>query len=205
MVDLSAYLAVCNLQQGRLGLAQDQVRQYLEQFRDKILNGRVSSPGEAIRWLQHTNPYRNSRDESRLIEGVRAVGLQAPEPSPLLAESRALCAFRQVGSIWQISYDGHDVCLPHVKGFTDLAVLLGAPGRQFHCTELMGLVAGTDCGSQIDEHAKADYTTRISELQTEIADADSCNDVARAESLRAELDFLLEHLDDCGSCSRRLA
>lgn len=207
MVDLSAHLAVCNLHLGRLGLAQDQVRHYLEQFRDKILNGRVSSPGEAIRWLQHTNPYRNPRDESRLIEGVRAVGLQTPEPSPLLAESPALCAFRQAGSVWQISFEGHDVCLPHVKGFTDLAALLGAPGRQFHCTELMGMVDRTDCGSQIDEQAKADYTTRIRELQAETADADSCNDAARAESLRAELDFLLEHLNaglGLGGRSRKL-
>lgn len=203
MVDLSAHLAVCNVQTGRLEAAQDYVHQYLQQFREKILNGRVSNPGDAIRWLQHTNPYRNPKDESRLIDGLRATGLNSPAPSPLIAATPSLCAFRRVGSVWQLSFGGRDVCLPHVKGLSDLATLLAAPGRHFHCAELMGLVDRTDSGSQIDAHAKAEYETRVRELRLELTEAESFNDAARAESLRVELDFLIEHLQAAMGLGRR--
>lgn len=195
MVDLPAHLAVCNLHLGRLDSARDCVGQYLAQFREKILGGRDLSPGDALRWLQHTNPYREPKDESRLIDGVREVGLKSIGVSTVIATSPNLCAFRQIGSIWQMSFEGRDVCLPHVKGFSDLATLLASPGREFHCTELMGVVEHFDADTQIDTRAKSEYKRRVRELQAELSHAESCNDMARIEPLSEELEVLLNHLN----------
>src|SRR5690606_12726748 len=109
------------------------------QFCATIIQGRTPEVGEALRWLQHTNPYRNPEHEQRLLNGIRAAGLERGRGIPLpLAPAPDLHAFRRVGSLWHVSLQAQDAWLPHLKGFVDLATLLAEPGRQVHCSELMG-------------------------------------------------------------------
>ena len=46
----------------------------------------------------------------------------------------------------------------------------------------------------LDEHAKAEYATRLRELESELEEAESWNDHERASRLEEEIDFLAREL-----------
>ena len=68
--------------------------------------------------------------------------------------------------MWFISYEGTGAQLVELKGFQDIAFLLGQPNEAVHCIELMG---GTEVTmsrhEQLDNQAKREYRERIEELQ----------------------------------------
>jgi hypothetical protein len=79
----------------------------------------------------------------------------------------------------------------------DLAVLLAAPGREIHVSELAGVAPGALGGSggeALDRRAIRAYRDRLAELAEEIDDADAAHDLARAERSRVEYDALVEQL-----------
>jgi predicted ATPase len=99
------------------------------------------------------------------------------------------------GDYWDIEFAGRSVHVKSSKGLADIGRLLGAPGREIHCLELMG--AGVEQGSTgeaVDDTARRQYEHRIRELQADIDDADRDNDYARADRAREELDTLVDHL-----------
>jgi hypothetical protein len=76
------------------------------------------------------------------------------------------------------------VRLPDAKGLRDLAVLLSRPGRDVHCTELMGAaVEQPDTGPMIDAQARRAYEARIIELQADLKEAEGFGDTDRACSV----------------------
>ena len=103
--------------------------------------------------------------------------------------------FRRDGPLWTLSFDGHTVHLPDLKGLHDLARLLAAPGEDFHCLELAGaagLPPQGDAGPLLDERARADYRRRMQELGEEAERAETAGDTVRAEAAREELDTLTD-------------
>ena len=207
MVDIPAYLAVAHLHLGQTQAAHEQVQVFLEQFQRKIAAGRAPGPGEALRWLQHTNPYRNPSLVLRLIEGVRRAGFSGSQLPAPIATAPAFCSFRRVGSLWQVSFAGHDAWLPQLKGFSDIHALLATPGRYVHCCELMGEVGSSFDEPQIDARARAEYQERIDELRSSLEEAEAASDLGRSARLREELAQLVEHLTSAmglGGRSRKL-
>jgi predicted ATPase len=103
--------------------------------------------------------------------------------------------FRRDGPLWTLSFDGHTVHLPDLKGLHDLARLLAAPGEDLHCLELAGaagLPPQADAGPLLDEQARSDYRRRMQELAEEADLAATAGDPVRAERAREELDALTE-------------
>ncbi len=198
-VDTPAYLAVAYQATEQPERAREHLDLYLELFGRKILGGRDAEPGEALRWVCHVNPFRRRADEQRLIDGLRAaasgLGLDVSTP---IEPVRELRAFRQVGSLWQLSFDGRDVHLPHLKGMGDIATLLRRPNQEVHCTELMAsgdaspVAGGAD--EAIDSSALAAYRARIEELREAVAEASTNQDEGRREAAQIELETLLEHV-----------
>ena len=77
----------------------------------------------------------------------------------------------------------------------DLARLLDRPGREIHCTDLVGAsVEQGSSGEVLDPAARRQYEARIRELQEELDEAEDANDLVRAERAQTELDALGEHL-----------
>ena len=56
------------------------------------------------------------------------------------------------------------------------------------------LVGVGDLGELLDTRARAEYRRCLAELEDEVADAERCNDLARAERAGAERDFIAAEL-----------
>ena len=124
------------------------------------------------------------------------------------------CSFQREGDFWTISYRDHTFRLKDMKGLYYIAHLLAHPGEQFHVHELVIVVDRAaraddtiparrqlrvtndlgDAGAILDPRAKAEYRSRLAELQSELADAEAANDGGRAERIREELETLEEQL-----------
>jgi non-specific serine/threonine protein kinase len=125
------------------------------------------------------------------------VAAAVPTASPAGAASPgpARNVFRRDGPLWTLTFDGHTVHLPDLKGLHDLARLLAAPGEDLHCLELAGaagLPPQADAGPLLDEQARSDYRRRMQELAGEADLAATAGDTDRAERAREELDALTE-------------
>ncbi len=75
------------------------------------------------------------------------------------------------------------------------AALLRSPGREIHVFTLLGMPAppsGADI--LLDEHARAEYATRLAELERDSAEADATGDEGRSERANAERDALVHEL-----------
>ena len=110
-----------------------------------------------------------------------------PRPAP------ASASLRRVDAGWIATYAGETAHVRDSKGLRDIVVLLGAPGRSVHVTELTGAPTGTT-GVDLDATAVAAYRRRLAELDAELAEAEDNNDDPRAARSRAERDALIDEL-----------
>jgi tetratricopeptide (TPR) repeat protein len=115
-------------------------------------------------------------------------------PPPVVADTFTMT---QVGDSWSLRYGNVEFHLKDMRGVRLLATLVAEPGREFHVLDLSaGSKARTepidrgDAGEALDEEARRQYQTRVSDLQEELQEAESWNDSARAERVREELDFI---------------
>ena len=135
------------------------------------------------------------------LERARTALGRADAPPPVASRTLEL---RREGDTWALTYGGTTARVRDTKGMADLAVLLGSPGRDVHCLELMGggVVQG-DAGPALDAKARRAYETRIVDLQHDIDDARDANDFVRAERAEAELDALTTQLAEAFGLGNR--
>lgn len=135
-------------------------------------------------------------------ETSRGVPSDAPEPRS--------AAFRREGEYWSIVFEGDAFRLRDSKGMRYLSHLLMTPGREIHALELVAAIEGHtperattggeltvdvgDAGELLDERAKAEYKTRLLDLEADLSQAEEWNDPERASRLREERDFLAREL-----------
>lgn len=107
----------------------------------------------------------------------------------------------RVGDAWSLSYEGQEFHLKDMKGVRLLAALIENPGREFHVLDLgegsqarAQPVDRGDAGVVLDETSRRQYRDRVAALQEELEEAESWNDVGRAQKLHEELDFLKREL-----------
>lgn len=153
------------------------------------LNALLREGGEQGWPLALRDAVRLARRELGVL-ATRADPSTQPESEPA-ATSPAPARFTLEGAVWTVSFGGRTVRLPDTKGLRDLAVLLARPGREVHCTELIGAaVQAPDTGEVLDARARRNYQSRIVELQGELTDAEDAHDRGRAEAASLELDLL---------------
>jgi tetratricopeptide (TPR) repeat protein len=120
--------------------------------------------------------------------------------------------FRRRGALWELGFGGRSIRLPHAKGLADLASLLAQPGQPMHVSELIALQAPgifTPSGADdvFDTRARQEIRQRLADLATEVEDAETNVDLARAERARTERAELLAALSSAlglGGRTRRL-
>lgn len=120
-------------------------------------------------------------------------GMQRP---PAAAEApRVSAAMRREGSMWHLTFGGRTATLAHAKGLADIARLLAALGAEIHALDLVDASLRDGGGGEVaDRRALAAYRERVTDLDTEIDDAERDNDHGRVSRLVLERQALLDEL-----------
>jgi tetratricopeptide (TPR) repeat protein len=214
MVDVPAYLAASHALAGDPARAREALAMFVADFVEKITFGRPPEAGEALRWLEHVNPFRRAEHADLFARGLRLAGLEidpdaAREPTPDAPSAGPKAAvFRREGELWTAAFDGLRVQLSEAKGFLDLAELLSKPDVCVHALDLAGRGAEPRGDAPaLDPQARRELAARARALQEGIDEAEAHNDRGAAERGREELDKLVEALAGAvglGGRSRRL-
>lgn len=156
-----------------------------------------------------------------LVERLRGLDTEIPGAGERSSETGEAVAappvvesgvFRRNGDVWQVRWANEEVQLPHQRGFDCIRALLMRPQEDVHCRELMGseaaathtastteslrigelAVADDDGLEVVDSQALEAYRARIADARAELDEAEENNDVGRAESLRQEIEAIVE-------------
>ena len=163
---------------------------------------RASLGGEAsdALWLEGTR--------MSLEEAVTLAHGDSPSASVTAATMNALI---REGEYWTLTYEGVVAQLKDSKGLRDIARLLQTPGTEVAAVDLASAGSGGrgtrasgtrdldlgvegDAGEALDATARAEYRSRLMDLEEEIDEADAHNDPGRASRAREEREFLLGEL-----------
>jgi hypothetical protein len=126
----------------------------------------------------------------------------APEPvrdGPGDAATIADFRLRRAGEIWTVECAGEVFQLKDSKGLQILSRLIADPGREFHALDLL-VPAGTDpfdagdAGELLDAEARDAYRQRLRDLDAVIEEAETQNDVGRAQQAMSERETLVLEL-----------
>ena len=103
--------------------------------------------------------------------------------------------FRPLGRVWVLKYDGEMVLMEDARGLSYLARLLAEPDRIVPAASLLAAVVGIDprigagtSGRLLDDEAMARYKREYCELQEELEEAESHDDLARIAQIKSKLD-----------------
>jgi hypothetical protein len=188
------------------------------------LLGRRDGPGDASRAEELIAGARRTASAlgmSVLLERLRqpvehASRSVSPATRASAAQQPVGNVFRRDGEYWTVLYDGATFSVRDTKGMQYLGRLLAAPGIEFHVLDLasdggtsgrapgapvadasaaeLGTSGFGDAGEILDTKARDEYRTRLRDLDTEIAEAESWNDPERVARLQAERAFLIDEL-----------
>jgi hypothetical protein len=140
--------------------------------------------------------------------------LPVPTQFPLGFSGPEESLFLRQGDYWVIGYHGRVAFLKATRGLHCLSLLLHHPGREFHVSELVGLVIGKplvlatngheigpwqgdllpDAGPVLDAKAKAGYKQRLDDLRKDLEEAERFFDSDRAERARNEMNTIAREL-----------
>ena len=139
---------------------------------------------------------------------------QASAEEPLAAQ-----LFQREGDFWTLAFGGQVCRLKDSRGLHYLAILLQHPNEEIHALRLVtGDVAPptttdsaseallsqlSDAGELLDPQARAAYSQRLNELRQELDEAQTFHDLARADQLQTEIEFLSHELSQAVGLSGR--
>ncbi|GAA3651460.1 hypothetical protein GCM10022237_09110 [Nocardioides ginsengisoli] len=130
----------------------------------------------------------------REAQAALARAREAVDVQPVEAPNR----FRRDGDLWQVAFAGTAAVVRHVKGMSDLQVLLARPGSETHALDLAGAPGGAppegDTGPVLDEQARAAYKRRLAELDDDIDRAAVDGDADARTQAEEERAFLVAEL-----------
>jgi hypothetical protein len=176
------------LELGRLALALDR----RAEARDHLVRARSS--------VEQANARLLIEEVATLEQQCGQLGATVGAEPPCSEEANL---FRRDGQFWTLSFRGRTVRMRDAKGLHDLARLIAGSGNEIHVLDLVGsradpvrhaLATSGDLGEMLDARARAEYRRRLDELEDELADAERCADLARADNARLERDFIVAEL-----------
>ena len=206
-------LAACVAASGDLAAAEDLFRDALEDVQKK--NAPVSAMH--VKWFWGKT-LLNCGDKQRARElldeaSEQAHGFGMPGYARPIDEAREVLHgtsrdsqpeqqphFIREGEFWTIGDPTAPTRLRDTVGLGYLAQLLANPGREIKALELAGGAPGlglveSDAGELLDDQAKAAYRRRITELESELTEAEEWADEGRITKLRDERDALMDEIE----------
>ncbi|GGS57158.1 hypothetical protein GCM10010156_14830 [Planobispora rosea] len=134
--------------------------------------------------------------------GPGAGSSAGPAVGPATGPATVVC--RRHGRQWRLELAGRSVLVDDSVGMRHLAVLIANPGREIRAADLAAGPAlpaeessrdeSVSAQPLLDEQARHAYRERLAQLEAEIEEFESLNDIRRAEALRAERDWLITEL-----------
>lgn len=172
---------------------------------------------DALR-AERNEPLANLEEQAALatLSRLRAQASQqqggAPLPEP--APSPGPNTFRLEGEVWHVVFSGKAIRLRDSKGLRHLARLLAEPERLFHALELVAIANRTslstadgstlgDSGAHLDDQAKDAYRRRLVEIEADLDEATTRNDLGRISQVQDEREFLMRELSRAVDLSGR--
>jgi len=114
---------------------------------------------------------------------------------------RSPFVFRRLGQIWVLKFDGKMVLMQDAHGLRYIARLLAEPDRDVWASQLLAAVMGIDprvtagASEQLaDNTAIAAYRKNYIELQEELEEARTMNDLGRIAAIQTKTDTLATEL-----------
>lgn len=132
----------------------------------------------------------------RLLETVRHYSQEkfGPRDDPQLRKETSFM-FVKEGEVWAVGAGTSLTRMRDSKGMRYLHQLLLSPGRELSAVDLAEVaVIQPDTGDVVDSRAKQIYRTRMEDLQQQIEEAESIDDIERAFKAREEFDALADQL-----------
>jgi hypothetical protein len=125
-----------------------------------------------------------------------AAGLGMALPADRRSEPAVVAACRRAGRQWRVELGTRVAVVEHSVGMLHLAVLLANPGHEIPAVDLAAGagIAGSSAQPVLDGVARHEYRRRLSRLRLEIDEFEARNELQRAESARAEVDWLVAEL-----------
>lgn len=195
LIDIPAFVAAAYAHLGRTDLGQVEFERYVAGYREKIASGNDFASDAPVDWVFRVNPFRRPQDLDFLREGFRMLDHAITAPSRTVTSVRTTATLSRAGSGWLAEFGGLQAIIPDLKGLQDIRRLLEVPGEEIHCLDLAEREADVLGGDvMLDEKARAALKSRIRDLQEDLAEAEDMNDIGRAETVRSEMDELLETL-----------
>lgn len=123
-------------------------------------------------------------------------------PGTRAASELRFARFARDGEGFTLVFEGRTTRLRAMVGLSHVRALLAQPDRELHVLDLArpGSERGDapalgDAGPLLDARARAAYTERGRELQSELAEAEASNDQGRRQRITEELEFLTAELE----------
>ncbi len=154
--------------------------------------------GAPERWIERVTSMRE--------RAVAATGSEDPASASEIGRHPASATLRRNGDYWIVSDGSTTAHLKDMKGLHHIRQLLQHPGEELHVLDLVG--RDMEAGEQrtgrnpgpsvglpvLDAEARSAYRRRLGELREELAEAETFNDIGRAEQARGEIDALTAQL-----------
>ena len=109
--------------------------------------------------------------------------------------------FQKQGKTWLAVYDGVPKSIGDSVGMTYICRLLQSGGQDIHAATLRGAGTGKDnpivlgsAGEVIGDRARREYRERITEIDEDLAEAESNHDLARKDRLNEEREALIKEI-----------
>lgn len=145
---------------------------------------------------------RGAALREKALETYRRIGaswwrerLEASAPATSgAAQSTAMTLRPGSAGVWFVGRGSQESAIPARRGLEHLHALLTQPGVEVPALRLAGgveTVEQSGLGEVVDAQALTAYRRRLTEIDTELDDADAAGDAARGEALTAERDALL--------------
>lgn len=118
-----------------------------------------------------------------------------PDPGPRPARRGVI---RREGRRWVVALGDRRARVGDLVGMTYLADLLTHPGQRIPAVTLIGQVTDPAAARHhelLDDEARNAYAARARELTQDLQEAETANDLHRAERLRMEYDALIDQLE----------
>lgn len=154
--------------------------------------------GAPERWIERVTSMRE--------RAVATTGSKDSASAADIGRHSVSATLRCNGDYWLVSDGSTTAHLKDMKGLHHISQLLQSPGEELHVLDLIGRDmeageqhTGRNPGASVglpilDAEARSAYRRRLGELRTELAEAETFNDIGRTEQARGEIDALTAQL-----------